>query len=111
MMQRQEYKHNGSRRRQMFSGRLMLTSFCCRRSGITKHAFASVKPSRRGTYHVPICSAFKEPFQSGLGKQQVAILSKYQAQAAWAQRWKSVSGVLSPQGEIDKDFRWYGKNY
>jgi hypothetical protein len=26
-----------------------------------------------GTYHVAICSAFKEPFQRGLGKQQVAI--------------------------------------
>jgi hypothetical protein len=25
-------------------------------------------------YHVAICSAFREPFQSGLGKQQVAIL-------------------------------------
>ena len=23
-------------------------------------------------YHVAICSAFKEPFQRGLGKQQVA---------------------------------------
>jgi Endonuclease/Exonuclease/phosphatase family len=34
-----------------------------------------------GIYHVAICSAFKEPFQRGLGKQQVAILSKYQAQA------------------------------
>ena len=30
-----------------------------------------------GIYHVAICSAFKEPFQSGIGKQQVAILSKY----------------------------------
>ena len=39
-----------------------------------------------GMYHVAICSAFKEPFQSGLGKQQVAILSKYQAHAAWAER-------------------------
>jgi len=38
-----------------------------------------------GMYHVAICSAFKEPFQSGLGKQQVAILSKYQAQAAWSE--------------------------
>jgi endonuclease/exonuclease/phosphatase family metal-dependent hydrolase len=34
-----------------------------------------------GIYHVVVCSAFKEPFQSGLGKQQVAILSKYYAQA------------------------------
>jgi hypothetical protein len=47
-------------------------------------------------YHVAICSAFKEPFQSGLGKQQVAILSKYQAQAAWAERWKSMNGVDPP---------------
>jgi endonuclease/exonuclease/phosphatase family metal-dependent hydrolase len=40
-------------------------------------------------YHVAICSAFKEPFHSVLGKQQVAILSKYQAQAAWSEPWKS----------------------
>jgi hypothetical protein len=51
-----------------------------------------------GIYHVAICSAFKEPFQSGLGKQQVAILSKYQAQAAWAERWKSMNGVDPPRG-------------
>ena len=49
-----------------------------------------------GTYHVAICSAFKEPFQRGLGKQQVAILSKYQAQAAWAEPWKSMNGVDPP---------------
>src|SRR5215470_2412652 len=29
-----------------------------------------------GVYHVAICSAFKEPFQKGLGKEQVA-LSQY----------------------------------
>jgi endonuclease/exonuclease/phosphatase family metal-dependent hydrolase len=57
-----------------------------------------------GTYHVAICSAFKEPFQSGLGKQQVAILSKYQAQAAWAERWKSMSGVDAPRGFA---FAWF----
>ena len=57
-----------------------------------------------GTYHVAICSAFKEPFQSGLGKQQVAILSKYQAQAAWAERWKSMSGVDPPRGFA---FAWF----
>src|SRR5262245_25549996 len=32
-----------------------------------------------GIYHVAICSAFKEPFQRGLGKQQVAILSPGQS--------------------------------
>jgi hypothetical protein len=46
-----------------------------------------------GIYHVAICSAFKEPFQSGLGKQQVAILSKYQVQAAWSEPWKSMNGI------------------
>lgn len=57
-----------------------------------------------GMYHVAICSAFKEPFQSGLGKQQVAILSKYQAQAAWAERWKSMNGVDPPRGFA---FAWF----
>jgi hypothetical protein len=49
-----------------------------------------------GIYHVAICSAFKEPFERGLGKQQVAILSKYQAQAAWSEPWKSMNGVDPP---------------
>ena len=57
-----------------------------------------------GIYHVAICSAFKEPFQSGLGKQQVAILSKYQAQAAWAEPWKSVNRVDPPRGFA---FAWF----
>jgi endonuclease/exonuclease/phosphatase family metal-dependent hydrolase len=57
-----------------------------------------------GTYHVAICSAFKESFQSGLGKQQVAILSKYQAQAAWAEPWKSMNGVDPPRGFA---FAWF----
>ena len=57
-----------------------------------------------GMYHVAICSAFREPFQSGLGKQQVAILSKYQAQAAWAEPWKSMNGVDPPRGFA---FAWF----
>jgi endonuclease/exonuclease/phosphatase family metal-dependent hydrolase len=57
-----------------------------------------------GIYHVAICSAFKEPFQRGLGKQQVAILSKYQAQAAWAEPWKSMKGVDPPRGFA---FAWF----
>jgi endonuclease/exonuclease/phosphatase family metal-dependent hydrolase len=55
-------------------------------------------------YHVAICSAFKEPFQSGLGKQQVAILSKYQAQAAWSEPRKSMNGVDPPRGFA---FAWF----
>jgi endonuclease/exonuclease/phosphatase family metal-dependent hydrolase len=57
-----------------------------------------------GVYHVAICSAFKEPFQRGLGKQQVAILSKYQAQAAWAEPWKSMNGIDPPRGFA---FAWF----
>jgi hypothetical protein len=52
-----------------------------RLSAIISQYFTRFAP---GIYHVAFCSAFKEPFQRGLGKQQVAILSKYQAQAAWA---------------------------
>jgi endonuclease/exonuclease/phosphatase family metal-dependent hydrolase len=57
-----------------------------------------------GIYRVAICSAFKEPFQRGLGKQQVAILSKYQAQAAWAEPWKLMNGVDPPRGFA---FAWF----
>ena len=57
-----------------------------------------------GAYHVEICSAFKEPFQSGLGRQQVAILSRLQAQAAWSEQWKSVEGIDPPRGFA---FAWF----
>ena len=57
-----------------------------------------------GIYHVAICSAFREPFHSGLGRQQVGILSKYQAQAAWSERWKSMSGIDPPRGFA---FAWF----
>jgi endonuclease/exonuclease/phosphatase family metal-dependent hydrolase len=57
-----------------------------------------------GIYHVVVCSAFKEPYQSGLGKQQVAILSKYYAQAEWSERWKSVNRVDPPRGFA---FAWF----
>jgi hypothetical protein len=53
-----------------------------------------------GMYHVAICSAFKEPFQRGLGKQQVAILAKYQAKAAWAEPWKSIIYLTSLQRRL-----------
>jgi endonuclease/exonuclease/phosphatase family metal-dependent hydrolase len=61
----------------------------------------AIKPH---TYQVAICSAFKEPFQAGLGKQQVAILAKEPAQAAWSERWKSMSGVDPPRGFA---FAWF----
>jgi endonuclease/exonuclease/phosphatase family metal-dependent hydrolase len=59
---------------------------------------------RPHTYQVAICSAFKEPFQAGLGKQQVAILAKQPAQAAWAEKWKSMEGIDPPRGFA---FAWF----
>jgi endonuclease/exonuclease/phosphatase family metal-dependent hydrolase len=59
---------------------------------------------RPHTYHVAICSAFKEPFTPGIGKQQVAILAKEPAQAAWSERWKSMEGVDPPRGFA---FAWF----
>lgn len=56
------------------------------------------------TYQVAICSAFHEPFAPGPGKQQVAILAKEPAQAAWAESWKSMEGVDPPRGFA---FAWF----
>src|SRR5207247_9517121 len=42
--------------------------------------------SAPGLYHVVICPAFKQPFQSGMRKLQVEILTTTQAQAAWSVR-------------------------
>jgi endonuclease/exonuclease/phosphatase family metal-dependent hydrolase len=56
------------------------------------------------TYQVAIVSAFREPFTPGIGKQQVAILAKEPAQAAWAEKWKSMEGVDPPRGFA---FAWF----
>lgn len=61
----------------------------------------AIKPN---TYQVAICSAFKDPFTKGLGKQQVAILAKQPAQAAWSEPWKSMDGVDPPRGFA---FAWF----
>jgi endonuclease/exonuclease/phosphatase family metal-dependent hydrolase len=57
---------------------------------------------RPGTYQTAICSAFRQG--RGLGKQQVAILAKYPAQAAWAEPWKSMEGIDPPRGFA---FAWF----
>jgi endonuclease/exonuclease/phosphatase family metal-dependent hydrolase len=57
---------------------------------------------RPGTYQTAICSAFRQG--RALGKQQVAILAKYPAQAAWAERWKSMEGIDPPRGFA---FAWF----
>jgi endonuclease/exonuclease/phosphatase family metal-dependent hydrolase len=56
------------------------------------------------TYQVAVCSAFKEPFTPGIGKQQVAILAKLPAQAAWSESWKAMEGVDPPRGFA---FAWF----
>jgi TonB family protein len=55
----------------------------------------SIKP---GVYHVAICSAFKG------GRQQVAIMAKEHALAAWAEPWASMDGVDPPRGFA---FAWF----
>jgi endonuclease/exonuclease/phosphatase family metal-dependent hydrolase len=57
-----------------------------------------------GVYHVAICSAFRAPFRTGLGRQQIAILSRFQAQAAWSEQWKTVEGIDPPRGFA---FAWF----
>lgn len=59
----------------------------------------TVKP---GAYQIAICSAFKERGQTG--RQQVVILAKEAAQAAWAEPWKSMQGVDPPRGFA---FAWF----
>jgi endonuclease/exonuclease/phosphatase family metal-dependent hydrolase len=59
---------------------------------------------RPHTYQVAICSAFKERYTPGLGKQQVAILAKEPAQAAWSESWKSMDGIDPPRGFA---FAWF----
>jgi len=49
-------------------------------------------------YEVIICSAFRDEFSGGIGRQQVAILAKRSAEVAWAERWKSSGRVDPPRG-------------
>lgn len=46
-------------------------------------------------YQVLVCSAFRDEFGGGVGRQQVAILAKKHAQAAWSQAW-TTKGVIDP---------------
>ncbi|HUP80038.1 MAG TPA: endonuclease/exonuclease/phosphatase family protein [Pirellula sp.] len=57
-----------------------------------------------GFYQIAICSAFRDTAQPFLAKQQIAILAKYPAQAAWAEPWKSMEGIDPPRGFA---FAWF----
>ena len=56
------------------------------------------------TYHVAVCSAFREGNAPGVGKQQVAIMAREPAQAAWSESWKSMEGIDPPRGFV---FAWF----
>jgi endonuclease/exonuclease/phosphatase family metal-dependent hydrolase len=60
-------------------------------------------------YHVAICSAFKEA--NTVGWQQVAILSKTPAQAAWASEWTTSGVVDPPRGYAFAVLRFGGRDF
>ena len=56
-------------------------------------------------YTVSVCTQFKDAFGGGVGLQQIAILSKLQATASWAENWNSVSISDPPRGFAFASFR------
>ena len=59
----------------------------------------AIKP---GAYKVAVCSTFREADE--VSKQQLAILAKGEAEAAWAEEWKTLDGVDPPRGFA---FAWF----
>jgi len=70
----------------------------------------AIKPN---TYSVAVCSAFREPFVpgDGIGRQQVAILVKTPALAAWTEKWKALGRVDPPRGFAFAWLRVKGRDY
>lgn len=60
-------------------------------------------------YEVIVCSTFKDGFSGTVGRQQVAILAKRTAEAAWAESWKVNGAVDPPRGFAFAMIR-YGKH-
>lgn len=58
------------------------------------------------SYTVAICSRFKDDFGGGLGRQQVAIIAKSAAIAAWSDKWKIFGKVDPPRGYSFAAFRF-----
>ena len=61
-------------------------------------------------YHTLVCSAFRESFGGGIGRQQVAILAKREAQAAWSESWKHRGKVDPPRGFAFAAIRYGGRD-
>lgn len=51
-----------------------------------------------GDYHTLVCSAFRDAFGGAVGQQQVAIIAKRWAQAAWSESWAHKGKVDPPRG-------------
>lgn len=49
-------------------------------------------------YTVHVCSEFRDNFGGGVGRQQVAIMAKQKAKAAWSEDWKIKGAVDPPRG-------------
>ncbi len=49
-------------------------------------------------YEVLVCSAFRDRFSGAAGRQQVAVVAKRSAQAAWAEQWHASGRVDPPRG-------------
>ena len=56
-------------------------------------------------YTVSVCTQFKDAFGGGVGLQQIAILSKLQATASWAENWNTVSISDPPRGFAFASYR------
>ena len=56
-------------------------------------------------YTISVCTQFKEGFGGAVGLQQIAIISKLQATASWAQNWNTVSISDPPRGFAFASFR------
>jgi endonuclease/exonuclease/phosphatase family metal-dependent hydrolase len=64
---------------------------------------------RPDDYHTLVCSAFRDAVGAVAGRQQVAILAKRWAQAAWSERWVYRGRVDPPRGFAFATIR-YGDN-
>jgi endonuclease/exonuclease/phosphatase family metal-dependent hydrolase len=67
-----------------------------------KELVEALKPLK---YTVSICTQFKDAFGGAVGLQQIAIISKLQATASWAENWNTVSISDPPRGFAFASFR------
>jgi endonuclease/exonuclease/phosphatase family metal-dependent hydrolase len=61
-------------------------------------------------YRVLVCSAFRDAVGGNVGRQQVAILAKREAQAAWSESWKHKGKVDPPRGFAFAAIRYGGRD-